>query len=632
MNRAGAKNVWLVRRRGAVRRPRRNVPDSGVALVVTLLLLGLMVGLGLAMVLTVGSDIMINGFYRNFRGSFYAADSGLNIARQELVNEVKAAVPATFSAGIPPLPSGVDASVQSSILSRYGNFQSFNAGLAAESWQGSYKVSSLEFQCVSGCTTPVATSRDGFGNPTGYQYIFNYSLTSAGRAQGSGQATVMETGSVIFNAAVTPGGPVTTSFAAYGMFIDQQDLCNGSYLVPGTISGPTFTNGGWTFGTSGSYIFSDGVGSVTPNAGFQFSGNCYQSPAASYKKGSQTIKPTFQAGLTLGQAPVPLPQNDFSQERAVLDGRGTNTAAVTNAERNSTLKTIAGSPYPIGGATSGVYVPYQSVGGVNTLTGGGIYAEGNAEVRLSIGTSPQSTPTQVFSITQGTTVTTVTLDPQASSARTTVQSGGTSLMLNGVPTDQDHSTPATMLYVNGNITKLSGPGQGVPAVQDGAALTITAKGDVTITGDILYKSEPVTLTQNLIPGTPADTLIPGNDHDQTLGIFTATGNINLSNSQSNKNLQIDASLATISESGTGGMQNTGAAINTLTIVGGRIQSRIKNINATTRNVFFDRRYTSRPGFAPPWFPATTVTPPGVSSAVVTPSVQRVRWVNNTTLQ
>ena len=36
--------------------------------------------------------------------------------------------------------------------------------------------------------------------------------------------------------------------------------------------------------------------------------------------------------------------------------------------------------------------------------------------------------------------------------------------------------------------------------------------------------------------------------------------------------------------------NTGAAINTLNIVGGRIQNQIKNIGATTRNVFFDRRY------------------------------------------
>ena len=70
--------------------------------------------------------------------------------------------------------------------------------------------------------------------------------------------------------------------------------------------------------------------------------------------------------------------------------------------------------------------------------------------------------------------------------------------------------------------------------------------------------------------------------------------------------KIDASLATISATGTGGLTNVGNAINTLTIVGGRIQNQIKNINTTTRNVFFDRRFAQN-GFAPPWFPSTTVT-------------------------
>ena len=72
--------------------------------------------------------------------------------------------------------------------------------------------------------------------------------------------------------------------------------------------------------------------------------------------------------------------------------------------------------------------------------------------------------------------------------------------------------------------------------------------------------------------------------------------------------------------------NTGAGINTLNIVGGRIQNTIQNTNTTTRNVFFDRRYKSKANFAPPWFPSTTVTTTTTSdSATVTPSVQRVKW-------
>ena len=106
--------------------------------------------------------------------------------------------------------------------------------------------------------------------------------------------------------------------------------------------------------------------------------------------------------------------------------------------------------------------------------------------------------------------------------------------------------------MDGNITKLAGPGQGKPAINDGTALTITAADNVTITGDILYKSEPVTgtpgasLPPGMPPGTPIDTLIPANDTGQALGIFTAKGDIQLANTQSNGNLEIDASpLATL---------------------------------------------------------------------------------------
>ena len=55
------------------------------------------------------------------------------------------------------------------------------------------------------------------------------------------------------------------------------------------------------------------------------------------------------------------------------------------------------------------------------------------------------------------------------------------------------------------------------------------------------------MTQNQIPGTPADTLIPGNNNGQVLGLFTAGGNVQMSVPRSNQNLEIDASIATIPE-------------------------------------------------------------------------------------
>ena len=95
-----------------------------------------------------------------------------------------------------------------------------------------------------------------------------------------------------------------------------------------------------------------------------------------------------------------------------------------------------------------------------------------------------------------------------------------------------------MLYVNGNIgtsttTGLSGPGQGLGAIQStpgttgGTAeeMTIAAAGNINITGDILYSKEPI--------NTPADTVNTTNNSGQVLGIFTANGNIELYNQQSN---------------------------------------------------------------------------------------------------
>ncbi|MBZ5520824.1 MAG: hypothetical protein LAP21_01065 [Acidobacteriia bacterium] len=611
--------------------------QRGVALITTLLLLLLLTGLSLAMVISVRSDMLINGYYRNFRGSFYAADSGLNIARQTMVNQIVAAIPATFTGTTQPIPAGTESTVQTYITNTYGASYHPITGAgqaqAANSWPASYKISSASLTLAS-CTVVGgnvgATCTAPTGVVTGYRYIYNYALTATGQAQGTQTATINDSGSLLVNATLVSASS-TTSFAAWGMFIDKYTICDGSTLVPGTISGPVFSNGAWNFGTSGQYIFTDSVGSVNAKAGYQFNGACDQVAGTTDKKGNTTISPTFQAGFNLGQPSVPLPPNDYNQKRAVLDGIGSSSSPVSKSDLNNYVRDINKAKYPNSGAASGVFLPYTVDGSGNaTFSGGGIYVEGNANVTLST----SGTTMQVYTITQGSTTTTIRIDPAANggSGQTQVVSGSTTLNIQGVPQMRDPATGQptgydSMMYVNGSITALSGPGQGVPAIQDHTPVTITAANNVAITGDILYKTEPVTQTQNQIPGTPADTLIPGNDKGQVLGIFTATGDIQLNNLQSNKNLEIDASLATISQSGTGGVVNTGAAINTLNIVGGRIQNSIKSIGATTRNVFFDRRFGQN--FAPPWFPSTTVSVGGLLSASATTTVQRVQWVNRT---
>lgn len=611
------------------RQPRST--ERGVALITTLLLLMLLTGLSLAMVLSVRSDMLINGYYRNFRGSFYAADSGLNAGRTAMVNGVVAAIPPSFGITTQPIPAGTDTAIQTSINNTYG--QSFTKytgqGQASNSWPGSYKVTGT-FNLAS-CTVlgGGGTCAAPTGAVTGYTYIYNYTLQSIGQAQGTQATTLTDRGSVTVNATLIPVNS-KTSFAAWGMFIDQWNVCTGGTLVPGTISGPAFTNGAWTFGTGGNYIFTDSVGSASPTAGYSFSSGCDSVAANSDKKNNQTIAPTFQAGFNMGQPQVPLPPNDYNQEQAVLDGKGVANNPVQKSDLHNAVRDAKGNAYPSSGATTGVFLPYTIQNGTPTFTGGGIYIEGNSTVVLSTATGPGGSAQQVYTITQGSPAVTTVVNVDPGNNQTTFTSGGNTVNITGVPKIIDPvtnaSSPATMLYDNGSITSLSGPGQGLPAIQDGSDVTLTASGNVAITGDVLYKTAPVTLTQNQIPGQPADSLIPGGDTHQALGIFTATGDIQLNNKQQNGNLEIDASLATISDKGTGGLTNIGNPINTLTIVGGRIQNQIKNINTTTRNVFFDRRF-SQNGFAPPWFPSTSVSLGSLTGAHATTTVTRVQWLN-----
>jgi Tfp pilus assembly protein PilX len=639
----------------------------GVALVFTLLILTLMMALSLGMVIALSSQTFIGGYYRNFRGAFYAADSGINIARQAMINKVSSLVPDTIAVGTQPLPTSTSSTVQSYVTGLYSNWSALNSGQAAGSWPGQFKLSSATFtfaNCnisysITGvlaggpftCAVPPPTLCSALAGVinncatiNNFQYTYNYTVDALGQVKTSEQSEVSDMGSIILTVNISPpsGTSTATSFAAWGMFIDQQTECSGGYLVPGTISGPVFTNGGWTFGSSGAYIFTDAVGQHDANAGFQFSNGTSPcktvsgSSATNSGSPSQTIAPTFQNGFNRSQPSVPLPTNSFNQKRAVLDGYGTGSTNPSNAELHVALQNPNGS-YPSSGASSGVFLPYQVVAGVNTMQGGGIYVEGNAtsvQLAATTGPGPGNNRQQKFTIVQSGTTTVVTLDLTAQT--TTIKIGsGTAVTIAGLPMNKTASppTPDTMLYVNGNIgtsssTGLSGPGQGIAAVQDTAGITITANGNINITGDILYKTEPVTMTQNQIPGTPADTLIPGNNNGQVLGIFTANGNINLYNQQSNKNLQIDASLATIASGGSGALINPGTAITTLNIVGGRIQNTIQNINSTTRNVFFDRRF-AQGGFAPPWFPSTTVTtvPTGVENSTLNaPAVSRVQWL------
>ncbi len=628
--------------------------ERGVALVTTLLLLMLLSAITIGMVLAASSDELINGYYRNIRGSFYAADSGLNIVRQAMRDQLQAAVPTTMpDLSVQPLPSNTPNDVVDYIESTYGSNTSLNGGYAANSWPAGFRVTnaSLALQnpggCVVGgtywsgtCDTPTrvacaplpSAEEDECNNSRpSYTYTYDYNVTVAGETRASEQTTLADSGSMKVEVTLMGEGE-ETSFAAWGFFLDHFTVCGSLTLVPGTVTGPAFSNDGWTFGTSGTYTFTDPVGQHNANMGYRFGSTCKQSPNDPYTYSGQTINPNFQSGVSLNQDEIALPENAFSQKRAVLDGIGACLTDPCSDPGTSEMDDYLRNGLPAAGVytgSNGVYLPYtiQPSGTVGTvtcpcklMTGGGIYVRGNSGVTLAT----SGTNGETYTIVQGSTTTVVTVNPTTNTTTIKVGTNATQTIL-GVPQQKDSDgnlvRNATMLYVDGNISSLSG------VVNDQQAINIVGGGNVVITNDITYKTKPVTTAQNQIPGTPPATLIPGNDNGQVLGIYTNGGNIQLNN-QGNSTLDIQASLAALHNGGTNTIENIGSAISTLNIMGGRIQNDAGNINTTTRNIYFDRRFSSG-GFAPPWFPSTTVTNGSESDVSGSLSVSRVQWLNQT---
>jgi len=492
------------------------IDSRGVALVITLLLLFLMSVLGLAAVLSTSSDLMINGYYGNTRASFYAADAGLNIARQAMQTEVNSLVPSTWNssswnvctAGTSAGPlstasgSGGSAGQMISAISQYANTTylagpklTTNAGAAANSWGESFTITNTgatsPYPVQLAANSPTVNCVDGF--PTQYTYQYIYTLTSVGTAAGLGSATVTENGSLFVNV-IAPAGvvPENISFSSFGAYIGSSPPCQSSSYVAGTISGPTFVDatvgcgsgvsncGSWNFGTSGSYIFTDPVNQTGPQFSYNISG-CNLSTAASYTKSGTTIAPNFESGYNLSQAPIQIPQNDYSQRWAVLDGMGCGVSEgggacgavppvlppaptaqqmdayhLQNVNQNNAAAqpyaTVSGSTYTP--ATAGVFLPYTCAGSTCTLspTAGGIWVEGSGSgvttsVQLSTtnGSGGATNPSgQVIAVTQTMSSTSSTGSPSMKSGSCTTSHGTTTCTFQQVTTTSTPSTVSTI--------------------------------------------------------------------------------------------------------------------------------------------------------------------------------------------
>ena len=250
---------------------RRKDASRGMALVTTLLLLMVMMAMTLAMVIAVTSDTLITKYYRNARTSFYAADSGVNIARQQMLSSLSGAALSagqTFTSGTLPTLSSTDVSTAlSAVNTSYASMSSILGGPAANSWPSSFQVVGTQSGtlgttlagCVLGAgsctpTTPFcsigtvvgATNAGPYtcsnppqctGTCSGFSavvnYTFPYTITAIGQSIANEQQVVEDAGSLVVTATFDTSAAFHQSFAAWGMFIDQYTECSGSPLVAG---------------------------------------------------------------------------------------------------------------------------------------------------------------------------------------------------------------------------------------------------------------------------------------------------------------------------------------------------------------------------------------------------------------
>lgn len=241
-------------------------------------------------------------------------------------------------------------------------------------------------------------------------------------------------------------------------------------------------------------------------------------------------------------------------------------------------------------STNGVYLP----------TDGGIYIRGDSSVVMQLDASNR----QQFVITQGSTVTTVTVDKQNNVMYRKVGSGATTTIPgsgNGV------------VYSTGNITSLSGTI--ADNVIAGSPAAVTHRSAYTIATDV-NNSKNITVTGNIKHKTAYDPeLAPNavaNLKSGTMGLIGRNVTVAAGAPQ---NMEIDAVILAGSSSTSDGSfgvadYNTKVPTGTLKVLGGIIQKARGAVGTLTGNVigtgytkdyWYDARMADNP---PPFFPTT----------------------------
>lgn len=600
-------------------RPGQNKHSSGVALVVSLLMVIVLLGVLMTITGTLSlSSRRVTGDQAVTQQAQFAAESGLALARARLqetyalINSLS--IPAnvtntTLEADIQNFCDGA-----ALVLVTGSSFPSCSSNPSLTS---ANKFSLFTNNISTGYPTGVTPSAywqdvfyDGGGTPKQVQQVVStaggastrYTLTGYGLIPVGAQRLYTNTYQISFRLAapqltgevMVGGNAVSTrklqlsissqtftltisrpSFAQYVLFRNQTTSTSGGqlYFTNGEVfNGPVHTNQTPGFGGPSGPTFSDQFTSAasdyegTNGLGCTTIAQLSSAPCSSMFTGAQ---PQFNLST------IPLPTNNNNQARASYGGDASNTAAVTAAE----LQTAWGVP----SMTPGVY--YSQGNGTTSNIGsswkGGLYIKGNVD-SMKLSTFGGF---QVITIVQGPTTTIFTQ-----------QSGGTwTVTVNGSVVKTLGASPAFngMIYVAGDVTSLNGDGTAAADITSGSQLTLSTTGNVTINSDITYTDVPSATNLSVT---------------NVLGIYSSGGSVKI-DGPSDQDLNVNASImATTSGQGFGSVKyNQDIGSPRINLLGGIIEDQSQTVGTIgTPYLGYRRNYTYDPrfrlGFAPPFFP------------------------------
>lgn len=447
--------------------------------------------------------------------------------------------------------------------------------------------------------------------PSHYEIFYSYTVTSTGNVPPMARRAVKLSGNFSIQLRLQ-------NFAMYSLFTDTHTSPTGGavwFTNATTFNGPVHTNGEFRFAQFPT--FTDKLQSVSTKAWYYNNGSSVElSGNANVNNGTRIDAPLVPpdpnpqaaapANFTRGSPSVPIPSGPYNQQGVAIGLNPGNTSQVTTGQlTDGRIPELRGA----GSVPNGIYVPVNDAGNVSTAgdqMGGGVYVQGNLD-SLTMSLGGGSNNLAVYTFTQGSTTTTVTVD--RTNNQTTVNSnawispGPASRTFTGVPKGWQGAggvANASMIYVEGAIKSLSG------TLQTNEQTTITASGNITIQGNIQYQ-------------TPPDPSDPTSNPINVLGLYSSGGDIVVGASAPN-NVTIQATLmagstgSSYNSSVNVANYNTGSPRGQVNLLGGVIEkyygpfgtanSQGTQLTGFGRNFTFDTRMTR--GFTPPYFPTTNL--------------------------